>query len=169
MKKLLAFSMLSMVLFSCGSPEDKIKSEAKKLVEEKLLLTLKDPKSFEFVSITIDTTYQKDFLIELLSPTSSTQKLNQSVKNLMETYKENVDYGMSEDKEKYEELKKEVERDEKWNDSLRNVIKTIDPKEIRNIVLTETYRAKNGFGALDFGSVKVCYLSKENKFIYWGE
>ena len=169
MKKLLAFSMLSMVLFSCGSPEDKIKSGAKKLVEEKLLPTLKDPKSFEFVSITIDTTYQKDFLVDELSSSSGSQEIFASEKHLMETYKENVDYGMSEYKSRYEETKKEVENNEKWNDSLRTVLKTINPKEIRNIVLTETYRAKNGFGALDLGEVKVCYTIEDKKFTYWGK
>ena len=159
MKQILFSCLVSISLFSCKqSPEDKIKTEAKKLVEEKLLPTLKDPKSFEFSDIKIDTLTENDNAVENAKRELEFQK---SLMELSEQYM----YTDVIANQKYQAAQKEVEKNKKIIDSLKNV----KSDKIWRLEITETYRAKNGFGALDVYKAKVYYVPSENKYTYIGE
>ena len=162
MKQILLFCLISTLIISCKqSKEDKIKSEAKKVVEEKLLPTLKDPKSFEFSEIQIDTITEKEYAQSLIV---SEESLLNSEKNLLDSYKEAITEDITY-KEKYDNQLKEVENSQKRVDSLKNV----SSDNIRRLEIIETYRAKNSFGALEIGKVKVYYVPSDNTYTYIGE
>jgi len=153
--------MVSIVLFSCNqTPQEKLTSRVEELVKKELIPKLKDPKSFEKVSIVIsDTITEQNHLKEIIS---SNLKQMDNLLNLSSEW-------TTLDIQKSKEYLNESLVLGKQNDSLHKVIDKTNPTEISRIEITYTYRAKNGFGALDIDNVKVCYIPSEDKLYYWGK
>ncbi len=172
MKKVLKLLVVVGVLISSctnKSPESKIITECKESFDKEVLPNLKDPKSFEEISIKfVDTMYKLDELKEDVEDikegktiTESVIKSSESLINTLKRYDDTNEFYKKELTmlKEYEELGL---RYQKEIDSLNNLI-NITPKNIVEYYRLEyKFRAKNGFGALDIFKYKVIYYPSRN-------
>jgi hypothetical protein len=158
MKKLLVLTMVSVTLFSCSqTPEEKILSQAEDMVQKEIVPNLKDPKSFEKSEIILDTIPTKEWLKELMVTNLNTMNHNLDMSNIW----------IGTDNEKAREFLNENLPLQKTNDSLRAVYDKTSDTSIARIEVNYSYRAKNGFGALDVHTAKLCYVPSEDKLTIW--
>ncbi len=150
--------MVSVTLFSCSqSPKDKIISQAEDLVQKEIVPNLKDPKSFEKSEIILDTIPTKEWLIEMMGSNLNTMNHNVDMSNIW----------IGTDNGKAREFLNKNLSLQKTNDSLRVVHDKTSDTSIARIEVNYTYRAKNGFGALDVHTAKLCYVPSEDKLTIW--
>jgi hypothetical protein len=147
--------MVSMVLFSCGSNEDKLLSK----LESHLKSNLKDPSSYELIESKLDTSFVIDNLKHSLDYWKKEVINNEkSIKDYDNEFKklDLVVMGESEFVSILKDSQKEV-------DSLNVLISKTDPKKIQLIGGVFKYRAKNGFGALGIENSTVWYSPEKDK------
>ena len=158
MKKLLVLTMVSVTLFSCSqTPEEKILSQAEDMVKKEIIPNLKDPQSFEKKEVVLDTISTKEWLIEIMGTNLKEMNHNLDMANIW----------IGTDNVKAKEFNDEVFLLKKTNDSLRAVYDKTSDTSIARIEVNYSYRAKNGFGALDVHTAKLCYVPSEDKLTIW--
>ena len=146
MKKLLVFSMLSMVLFSCGSNENKLLSK----LENHLKSNLKDPSSYELIESKLDTSFAID-------------NLKNSITNLEESIKENESYLKIYEGEEKLSYQEKIDYEKNRIKEIEDEMSKTDKNKISLIGGVFKYRAKNGFGALGIENSTVWYSPEEDK------
>jgi hypothetical protein len=158
MKNLLVLTMVSVTLFSCSqTPEEKILSQAEDMVKKEIIPNLKDPQSFEKKEVVLDTISTKEWLIEIMGTNLKEMNHNLDMANIW----------IGTDNVKAKEFNDEVFLLKKTNDSLRAVYDKTSDTSIARIEVNYSYRAKNGFGALDVHTAKLCYVPSEDKLTIW--
>jgi hypothetical protein len=160
MKKIMmvAIALIASTSFtSCSNPQDKLMSKVETMVQEQLIPNLKDPKSFEKKEIKLDTVTTKMYL-----------------NNLVELNNMDIDHNIriadiwvgTDNSQVKENLDKNIPLKEK-NDSLLNLLKVTSDTSIARINIKYSYRAKNGFGALDIHTANLTYVPSEDKLSLW--
>ena len=158
MKNLLVLTMVSVTLFSCSqTPEEKILSQAEDMVKKEIVPNLKDPKSFEKKEVILDTISTKEWILENMESNLNTMKHNLNMVNIW----------IGTDNVKAKEFNDEIFLLKKTNDSLKVVYDNTSDTSIARIEVNYSYRAKNGFGALDVHTAKLCYVPSEDKLTIW--
>lgn len=178
MKRLMLILSTLIILVSCDhTPQEKAEATIKKWMQK----NLKDPSSYESVSFSkldstnisvrqkklITETYPE--LIKTYSENAATDSLYVALdlKNIERNkkdglykgeYKEYLDVSISERQKSFKSNKASLERVIREKDSISN------NKEFYAYVISHRYRAKNSFGALDFGEVRF-YLDTDLKYI----
>ena len=173
MKKYFLSLLIITILLSCNTnPTDKLLSDANKFINDSLLIQLKDPKSFEKIDLKIN-----DTITEVEDLTNRLEKIYSKseegyLKLFLKNHIEMIELGGG---EMYKNMKKddEIRLKNFYNekDSIKNLINKTPKDEIKRIEIVLNYRAKNGFGALDFGKAIIHFFPNEkdvNKkfFIY---
>jgi hypothetical protein len=145
---------------SCSkTPTEKLIEDAGKFAEDNLKPKLKDPSSFEKVKVEItDTVYTTEFLDDIIK--SNLDRAEHYIDMSIDWADLDID--------KSKEFLQNSLSYQKSVDSLKTVKGNTPKNEVTQIIITYTFRAKNGFGALDLGSAKVCYIPSDQKFVYWG-
>lgn len=163
MKKILMVAIVliaSVLITSCTkSPQEKLISRTEEMVQEKLIPSLKDPKSFEKKDIKLDTVTTKEYLTRLMG-----FNLNQMKFNL-----ELADIWIGSDNLKAKEYNDKVFSFKKTNDSLVSVINKTSDTSIYRVNIKYSYRAKNGFGALDIHTATFSYNPKCDELEYYND
>lgn len=158
MKKLLVLTIASVTLFSCSqSAEEKIMSQAENMVQKEIVPNLKDPQSFEKKEIVLDTITTKEWIGEIMGTNLKEMEHNLDM----------VKIWVYSDIEKAKEYNGKVQSLKNTNDSLKLVYDKTSDTSIARIEVNYSYRAKNGFGALDVHTAKLCYVPSEDKLTIW--
>lgn len=164
MKKYIFIILIISVLISCNTnPTDKLLSDTNNFINDSLLIQLKDPKSFEKIDLKItDTIKESEELKEILDLQYS------DVDEVLAKNYAKFNWTDISDRTKY---KLEYNKFLLERDSIKNLVKKSNKDKISKIVIVLNYRAKNSFGALDFGRATIYFYPNEidvNKkfFIY---
>jgi hypothetical protein len=159
MKKITLVLMLSMALFSCSN-ESKMKSEIKAYLDK----NAKDPKSYEFVDLTIFDTVTVGEVAKQKIESLAIESLE-----IQNTILENETKILENKMKSYPELFIEVNKQRQAsidsyksfikansNDSLR-LIKKVKDNTLVGYYAKHAYRLKNGYGALDLSTSNVAF------------
>jgi hypothetical protein len=160
MKKILvvAIALIASTSFtSCSNSEDKLISKVETMVQEQLVPNLKDPKSFEKKEIKLDTVTTKMYLNNLIDFNTKMIDHKNDMANIW----------IGTDNSQAKVYIDEIAPLKKENDSLYNVLKITSDTSIARINIKYSYRAKNGFGALDIHTANLTYVPSEDKLSLW--
>ena len=167
MKKYIFTILIIRGLISCNTnPTDKLLSDTNNFINDSLLIKLKDPKSFEKIDLKINDTITKvEDLNDRLENNYSESKegyLKLSIKTNIKLIE--LSRGDKVYKEWLKDAENRLNNFYKDKDSIKNLINKTPKDEIKRIEIILNYRAKNGFGALDFGKAIIYYYPNEKDF-----
>lgn len=163
MKYLIFILGIVLVFSSCtDTPQEK----AEKTIKEWMKKNLKDPSSYESISFSeLDSITSVEKLNEYQNLNSKVDKLIQDRNITVNRINEmNANYPNGYSQYEYDKLQKTIPEIDKELDEINTNIKRLEESFTQRYLLIHRYRAKNGFGALDFGEVTF-YLDTDLNYI----
>ena len=158
MKKIIFMLGISIALFSCSN-ENKMKSEIKDYLEK----NAKDPKSYEFVDLTIiDTLTVSEFAESRIAFNNENKRFCDSVIN---------NFDADKNKKELDFMGENLNTPEKHEESLKDAKSTLEKGNAENVIMNKfkdskdvliycanhNFRMKNGFGALDLNNMNAFF------------
>jgi len=158
MRQLFTIIFLASILFSSCAKEPTTEEKVKTAIESKLLQSLHDPESYEFVSIgKIDTIYSKVHYGEMLEQykelVNSMNNYPEKIEKFMEQAKEFRNYGNQyepdavKSEEMAQKLQKTYDESKEGVEKYQNLYDSSKENEIKELTTIFKCRANNKLGA----------------------